>query len=243
MTEIWAHRGASAYAPENTLPAFQLALEQDVDGVEFDVHRSADGQIVVVHDDTINRTSNGFGRVADLTLEELRHCNFSNGFIGFRSVRIPTLRDTLDLLGPSGVTINIELKNHTELYPGMEEQVYSEVKDAGLLDQVVFSSFNHFSLANLRDRVHPENLALIYSDGIFDSWGYAKWFGAGAIQPNLLALRQPHFMWLCHEAGIRVNAWTVDEIDDVTRLTELGVDAIITNFPDRARQVLRAQRH
>ena len=68
-------------------------------------------------------------------------------------------------------------------------------------------------------------------------------FGAGAIQPNLLALRQPHFMWLCHEAGIRVNAWTVDDVDDVTRLTELGVDAIITNFPDRARQVLRAQRH
>lgn len=242
MTEIWAHRGASAYAPENTLPAFQLALEQGADGVELDVQRTADGHIVVIHDETINRTSNGFGRVKDLTLEELRHCNFSNGFIGFRSVRIPTLRDALDLLGPAGVTINIELKNHTELFPGMEEQVYDEVKEAGLLDQVVFSSFNHFSLANLRDRVHPDNLALIYSDGLFDPWVYAKWFGAGAIQPHLLALRQPHFMWLCHEAGIRANAWTVDDVEDVARLSELGVDAIITNFPDRARQVLRTRR-
>lgn len=242
VTEIWAHRGASAYAPENTLPAFQLALEQGVDGVELDVQRTADGHIVVIHDETINRTSNGFGRVVDLTLEELRHCNFSNGFVGHRNVRIPTLRDTLDLLGPAGVTINIELKNAVELYHGMEEQVLAEVNAAGLLDRVVFSSFNHFSLANLRDRVEPRNLGLLYSDGLFDPWVYAKWFGAAAIHPHRLALRQPHFMWLCHEAGIRVNAWTVDDVEDVAHLAELGVDAIVTNFPDQARQVLRARR-
>ena len=120
MTAIWAHRGASAYAPENTIPAFEQAIEMGADGVEFDVQRTSDGQLVVIHDETINRTSNGFGRVVDLTLEQLRLCNFSNGFVGHRKVQIPTLREALDLLGPTGVRINIELKNSVELYPGME---------------------------------------------------------------------------------------------------------------------------
>lgn len=240
MTEVWAHRGASAYAPENTLPAFELALEQGAQGIELDVQRTADGALVVVHDETINRTSNGFGRVVDLTLEELRHCTFSNGFIGYRDVRLPTLREALDLLGPAGVRINIELKNAVEPYHGMEEQVLAEVLDAGALDQVVFSSFNHFSLANLRDRVSPANLGLLISDGLFDPWSYAKWFGAAAIHPHRLALRQPHFMWLCHEAGIRVHAWTVDDPGEVAELAALGVDAVITNFPDLARQAIRS---
>lgn len=235
LTEIWAHRGASAYAPENTLPAFKLAIEQGADGIELDVQRTADGHLVVVHDETISRTSNGIGKVADLTLEELRRCDFSNGFIGFRNTRIPTLEETLDLLGSHDIRINIELKNSIELYPGMEDQAFEMVRDAGLLEKVVFSSFNHLSLANLRDRVQPENLGLLYTDGLFEPWLYAQWFGARALHPHKLALRQPHYMWLAHEVGIKVHTWTVDEPDEVIALTELGVDAVITNFPDRAR--------
>ena len=216
MTAIWAHRGASAYAPENTIPAFEQAIEMGADGVEFDVQRTSDGQLVVIHDETINRTSNGFGRVVDLTLEQLRLCNFSNGFVGHRKVQIPTLREALDLLGPTGLRINIELKNSVELYPGMESEALDIVQEAGLLDRVLFSSFNHFSLANLRDAVPAENLALLYSD----------------------ALQQPNYMWLCHEAGIGVNVWTVDKNEDIRALAALGVDAIFTNLPDRARRAL-----
>ena len=105
MTKIWAHRGASAYAPENTLPAFKMALDQGAHGIELDLQRTVDGVLVVVHDETIDRTSNGFGRVADLTLDELRRCDFSNGFIGHRNVRIPTLTEVLELIAPTDATL------------------------------------------------------------------------------------------------------------------------------------------
>ena len=239
MTRIWAHRGASAYAPENTLPAFQLALQMGADGVELDVQRTADGQVVAIHDETINRTSNGFGRVVDQTLEHLRQCDFSNRFAGRRNVKIPTLREVLDLFRGTSVTVNIELKNTIVLYPGLEDDVLRIVQDAGMLDQILISSFNHFSLANLRGRVAPGQLGLLMSDGIYDPWKYAKWFGAGAIHPHYLALQHPNFVWLCHEEGITVNAWTVNKDDDARWLAGLGVDAVITNLPDRIIEVLR----
>ncbi|MCC2594517.1 glycerophosphodiester phosphodiesterase [Tessaracoccus sp. OS52] len=242
MTEIWAHRGAPAFAPENTLPAFETAVQQGADGIEFDVQRTADGHLVVIHDESINRTSNGFGRVVDLTLEELRRCDFSNGFVGFRNTRIPTLKETLQLLGPTGVRLNIELKNTVVLYPGMELEALELVEEAGVLEQVVFSSFNHVSLANLRGKVEPENLGLLYSDALFEPWTYANFYGAGAVHPSRLALKQPHYMWLCHEAGIKAHVWTVDDDEEIQQFTAMGVDAIITNFPDRARRVSRRSR-
>lgn len=233
MTAIWAHRGSSAYAPENTIPALKLAIEQGADGVEFDVQRTVDGHIVLVHDETINRTSNGFGRVAELTLEQLRLCDFSNGFVGFRNVRIPTLAEALEVLAPTNMVINIELKNTIELYPGMEDEVFRIVQQAGVLERTIISSFNHFSLANLRGRVGPQNLGLLFSDGLYDPWSYAVWFGAAHLHPNRLALKQPNFMWLCHEAGIKANVWTVDDEREMEEMAALGVDAIITNFPDQ----------
>ncbi len=238
MTSLWAHRGASAYAPENTIPAFKQAVDMGADGVELDVQRTADGHLVCIHDETINRTSNGFGKVVDLTLEQLRLCNFSNGFVGHRNVQIPTLREVLELLAPTGVTINVELKNTVELYPGIENDALKLVQEADLLDRVIFSSFNHFSLANLRGAVPPRNLALLYSDGLYDPWKYAQFFGAAWLHPHYYMLQMPNYMWLAHEAGIGVNTWTVDRDEDIQRLAQLGVDAIITNFPDRARRQL-----
>ena len=242
MTQIWAHRGASAYAPENTLPAFKLALDQGAQGIELDVQRTVDGELVVIHDETIDRTSNGFGRVVDLTLEDLRRIDFSNGFIGHRNVRIPTLAEVLDLIRPTGASLNLELKNAIEPYPGMELEAAAMVADAGLTERVLFSSFNHSSLANLRGVVPPSQIGVLYSDGLYNPWQYAHWLGAGALHPDWAALRQPDYMWLAHEAGIKVNVWTLDEEKDVAHALEIGVDALVTNFPDRARRVVRLGR-
>lgn len=239
MTEIWAHRGASAYAPENTLPAFQMALDQGAQGIELDVQRTADDVLVVVHDETIDRTSNGFGRVADLTLEELRRCDFSNGFIGHHNVRIPTLMEVLDFVAPTNLRLNVELKNSVLPYPGMELETAAMVAEVGLTDRVLLSSFNHLSLANLRGIVPPSQIGVLYSDGLYNPWQYARWIGAGALHPNWRALRQPDFVWLAHEAGVNVHVWTVDEEQDVAHAIETGVDALMTNFPDRARRVAR----
>ncbi|MDO5737616.1 MAG: glycerophosphodiester phosphodiesterase [Propionibacteriaceae bacterium] len=242
MTEIWAHRGASAYAPENTIPAFKLALDQGAQGIELDLQRSADGVLVVVHDETINRTSSGFGRVMDLTFDELRRCDFSNGFIGHRNVRIPTLTEVLDLIRPTNAMLNVELKNSVVAYPDLELEAAAMVADAGMSDRVLFSSFNHASLANLRDVVPPSKIGVLYSDGLYNPWQYARWIGAGALHPNWHALWQPDYVWLAHEAGVKVNVWTVDEEKDVARALEMGVDALVTNFPDRAKRVVRLGR-
>ena len=242
MTEIWAHRGASAYAPENTLPAFKMALDQGAQGIELDVQRTSDGHLVVVHDETIGRTSNGFGRVVDMTLQELRRCDFSNGFIGHRNVRIPTLSEVLELMQSTDATLNVELKNSIELYPGMELEAAALVAEAGMTEQVLFSSFNHLSLANLRGVVPPSQIGVLYSDALYNPWQYAHWLGAGALHPNWLALRQPDYIRMAHEAGLKVHVWTINEEKDVAHAIETGVDAIVTNFPDRGRRVVRLGR-
>lgn len=239
VTAIWAHRGACAYAPENTLPAFELSIEMKADGVDLDVQRTADGQLVVIHDETINRTSNGVGRVVDLTFDEIRRCDFTNGFVGRRNVKIPTLQEVLELFRPTGLTVNIELKNDVELYPRMEFDVLQAVTEMGMVDQVNFTSFNHYSLAGLRGKVAPEQLGLVLGSSLFEPWSYAKWFGAGAINPRFTVLQQPDLVWLSHEAGIKVHTWTVNKDEDAQRLAELGVDAIITNFPDRVGDAVR----
>lgn len=233
MTATWAHRGASAYAPENTLPAFEEAVRLGADGVELDVQQTSDGHIVCIHDETINRTSNGFGTVASLTLDELRRCDFSNGFPGRSNVKIPLLREALEVFQSSGLMVNVELKNSRVQYPGLEDQVLRIVRDAGMAERVVISSLNHYSLANLRGHLSPSQLGLILQDQLVDPWRYAAWFGAGAIHPERIALQLPDYIWLAHEAGIQVRAWTVDDDDEAVRLARMGVDAVITNFPDR----------
>lgn len=233
MTKIWAHRGASAYAPENTLAAFELALEMGAEGIEFDVQRTADGHLVVIHDETVDRTSDGSGAVVDLTLEQLRRFDFSNGFEVPRRVGIPTLAEVLELCRPTDITINIELKDSVEAYPGMGLEALAAARDAGVVDRALFSSFNHDSLATLRGHVAPESLGLLYAGSYPAPWTYATGFGAGAIHPNLADVDSPRFVEAAHGVGIRVNCWTMGEKPAMLqRALDLGVDAIITNFPD-----------
>ena len=109
-TQIWAHRGASAYAPENTLEAFQLALDMGADGIELDIQLSADGELMVLHDDTIDRTSSGTGRLSDMTLWQLKELDFSMGMSQYAGARIPTLREVYRLLAKRDVIVNVEIK-------------------------------------------------------------------------------------------------------------------------------------
>lgn len=237
MTAIWAHRGASALAPENTLPAFALAVEHGADGVELDLQRTADGELVVIHDETIDRTSTGIGRVVDLTLAELKRFDFSLGLDGFAGTQIPTLREVFELLAPTPLTINVELKNSVEFYPGMEAQVEALVTEYGLADRVIYSSFNHYSLRTLLTAGTRVPLGVLYADGLVDPWVYAGYLGAQAIHPPYEVLQVPGVVDECHARGLRVHAWTVPS-SEAARLAALGVDAIITNHPAEARAAL-----
>ncbi|SDL10554.1 glycerophosphodiester phosphodiesterase [Tessaracoccus oleiagri] len=233
MTKIWAHRGASAYAPENTLPAFELAIAQGADGVELDVQRTADGHLVVVHDETVDRTSDGTGRVVDLTVAELRRLDFGDG------ARIPLLDEVLRLCAPTGMVVNVELKTSIELYPGIEQEARDVVEAAGMGERVVFSSFNHYTLAGLRGQVAPERLGLLFADGIHEPWEYARRFGAGALHPGLHLLQLPGYVERAHEAGLLVHVWTVNDPGHMALVAAAGVDAVITNHPDAAAAALR----
>ncbi len=234
MTRIWAHRGASAYAPENTLAAFALAREMGAHGVELDVQMTADGRIVVIHDETLDRTTDGTGPVGWHTLDELKALDASAGMIPFSGEKIPTLDEVFELLDGSGMVVNVELKNSVVAYPGLEEAVLALVPATG----VVLSTFNHLSLAALVG-LGACDVGMLFGDVLFEPWRYGAGIGVQALHPPFAYLDAvPDTVDQCHDAGLAVNAWTLNDTADLRRLIDLGIDAAITNYPDRALALL-----
>ena len=247
--KIWAHRGASAYAPENTMPAFELAYELGADGVELDVQMTKDKKMVVIHDETIDRVSDGTGYVKDYTLEELRKFNFNKMFPAYGEVRIATLEDVYDFVKTTDMTINLELKNSVVEYDGLEKQVLLLAKKKRMEDRILYSSFNHYSIRLLQQLDNNVQTAFLYSDEILDVDEYAKKKGAVAIHPSLRCIKQSEeynkkccavnnvpkesIVKACHDKGIKVHVWTVNEIADFEKMKEIGVDAVITNYVER----------
>lgn len=239
MPKVWGHRGASAYAPENTLAAFDLALRMGVAGVELDVQLSADGALVCIHDETLDRTTTGSGQVGARTLAELRTFEAANGMPGFDGVTIPTLDEVFELFAGSDAVVNVELKNSVVPYEGLEEKVLALVAEAGMADRVVLSTFNHLSLAKLQDLGTGLPTAMLFGEPLFRPWRYAQTLGVTGINPPHEYLRVvPSLVAKAHELGMSVNPWTVNREEDMTRMIALGVDAIITNHPDRALALL-----
>lgn len=159
----FAHRGASAVCPENTMAAFRKGLELGATGIETDVQMTKDGGLVLIHDETLNRTTSGTGYVKDHTLAELLEVDAGSWFgPEFKDERLPLLEDLLDLLQGRDTILNIELKNGTFLYPGMEEKVIAAVRDFKMSDRVIFSSFNHYSLAYCQSLAPEIRTGILY---------------------------------------------------------------------------------
>ena len=237
MTEVWAHRGASGYAPENTIPAFELALEQGADAFELDVQLTRDDEVVVIHDETLERTTDGHGWVADHSLEDLRRLDAGHGHDKFAGTRIPTLAEVFELVRDGDTMVNVELKNSRMAYKGLEERVLDLIARFGLGSRVVLSSFNHYSLRHLVHLGAPNVLGALYSEPLWKPWQYAGRLGASALHPSLAATRRK-VVEKSHEHGLAVNVWTVNEPDDIRRMVGLGVDAVITNYPNLARSLI-----
>jgi len=231
MPKVIAHRGASADAPENTLAAFQLALEYGADGIELDVMLSLDGQLVVIHDDTVNRTTDGSGRVRDMTLEELQAFNAGNG------QKIPSLSEVFDLFGGKFL-INIELKNYSSLFDSLPVQVAELVKEYELEETVIISSFNPFNLPRFRRRLPEVKLGLLTQPDQAQRWLW-RLIRYDALHPYFNDVDETLVSAL-HARNRQVNVWTVDEPDEIRRLAALCVDSIITNVPKSAREILES---
>ena len=235
---IWAHRGASGYAPENTLPAFALAAEMKADGVELDVQLTKDGEVIVCHDERIDRTSNGHGSIGSLTLAELKKFDFCNRMYAYEGTRIPTMREVFELLEPTGLTINIELKTGIVFYKDLEEKTVRLTHEFNMQDRVIYSSFNHYSILKIKE-IDPDALTgFLYSGGTYDMPGYAAAHHVTALHPSVYNLQYPHYMEDCVAHGIDVNVWTANSKADLLYCRDKGVHAIITNYPAKAIELL-----
>lgn len=236
---ILGHRGASAYAPENTLAAFNLAFEMGADGIELDVTLTRDGVPVVIHDDTVDRTTNGQGAVKDLTLEQIQQLDASYKFEQYRGEKIPTLAQVLRAVGKRGI-VNIELKSTTYKTDGIEAATLAVIEDTGTADHVLISSFNPFALQRMRALDPRLPRGLLYANDL-PIYLRRAWLRPLA-HPNAMhphySMITPAFAAWAKDKGYQINTWTVNEPADAQRLIALGVNAIITNVPDVMRQIV-----
>ncbi|MDI6755383.1 MAG: glycerophosphodiester phosphodiesterase family protein [Thermodesulfobacteriota bacterium] len=238
---VIAHRGFSGEAPENTLAAFQKAIETGSDMLELDVHLSKDKEVVVIHDETLERTTNGQGRVADHTLKELKKQDAGFRFgPQFSGERIPTLKEVLEL-AKGKILVNVEIKNPTHdryLITELADRALQEVKNAGMLNQVIFSSFNPVSLERIKAREPRAWVALLYHN----DWIFLREVTRGQSFP-VLNLRRNFLtkekIAKIHQEGMLVNVYTVDSEEEIDRFIGWGIDGIITNQPDRLIKILQ----
>lgn len=237
-TLVWAHRGASGYAPENTMPAFEKAVKMGADGIELDVQLTKDGELVVIHDETIDRTSNGSGWVKDLTYAKLARYNYNKLHPEYANAKIPTLEEVYALVKPTGLTVNVELKTSEIFYPELEERVLDLAARMGVEKQVIYSSFNHYSIQKIKELDSEAKTGMLYSDGIINPVSYASYVvGADAMHPALYNLQFPGYMRDCRKHGKKVHVWTVNNEQDMRKVCEMRVDAMMTNYPDLGKQI------
>jgi glycerophosphoryl diester phosphodiesterase len=197
---------------------------------------------VVIHDETIDRTTDGSGNVGKMTFSELREfdAGVKNGFAG---QKIPSLREVLELVKANNLKLNIEIKSYPVRYEGIEEKIINLVTKADVRGNVILSSFNHKSMV-LCKKIDPLiKTGLLYMQPLYKIKKYTKTCGADALHPHYMLIAQDaKFVLECKNSGIKLNAWTVDEKEIIRTLAEYGINSVITNFPDMACEVLNEAR-
>ncbi|MCJ8011326.1 glycerophosphodiester phosphodiesterase [Paenibacillus sp. KQZ6P-2] len=237
----FAHRGSSKICPENTMAAFRKALEQGATGIETDVQLTKDGQLVLIHDETLERITSGTGWVKDHTLKELKNLDAGGKFdSAFQDERIPLLDELLELVKDTETIVNIELKNGVILYEGLEQKVIDRVRAFNMSERVVISSFNHYSLV-LCKKLAPEiRTGILYMEGLYEPWEYAKTIKADALHAYHYAVL-PEFVQGAKTSGMVYHPFTVNDVKEMQRLLQAGVNGIITDYPDRLAALLAAK--
>lgn len=225
--KIWAHRGAAEQAPENTMAAFIKAVELNVDGIELDVQLSKDGRVVVIHDERVDRTSNGTGFVKDLFYEELVAFNYNNKFEIDDHIKLPLLEDVIQFLKPYELDLNIELKTDKIRYEGIEDKVNGILIQHNFVERTIISSFNHMSLLKMKEINKNVSIGALLRDTIIDPIKYAEKYGLDAIHPHISVFKN----------YINGNDYSVDDevlinvwggvSKDIPRCSSSGVNAFI----------------
>ena len=235
-----AHRGFRSRYPENTMLAFKKAVEAGCDGIEFDVHLSKDGEAVIIHDETVDRTTDGTGLVGQKTYRELKALNAAKPHpetVDFAP--IPSLREYFEYMAEQpDIISNIELKTGVFVYEGIEEVVYRLMKEYGLIDRCIVSSFNHESVLRMKQIDSAVVCGLLV-----DSWQirpelYVRELGIECYHPSAYSVT-PKLVAALHNAGVRINPWFGSIQCDYRQLIEMGVDSLITDYPDKITALLK----
>ena len=233
MSLIYGHRGASGHAPENTLEAFRLAMDMGADGFELDVHLSKDGHLVVIHDETVDRTTDGTGLVRELTLAQLKELDASCGMAAYKGARIPTLGEVFDLICQTRHIVNVEVKTDEWFYPQIEEKCLALAAEKGVEDRIIYSSFNHYTLMKLR-RLKPDaKLGMLFGDIMVEPWKYARQLNVDYLHPMKMNIYVPGSAEGTKAAGLGINMWTIND-EETMRVCMKHDAGIITNYPDIA---------
>lgn len=233
---IFAHRGAKSVAPENTLPAFQTALEMGVNGIELDVHCSKDGDLVVIHNFDVDATTDGQGPVSSFTTAQLAALDAGSHYDAtFAGVGIPTLAQVLDTIGDR-CAVNIEIKSEDIRTGGDQvEPLLAIIAGRGLYDQVIISSFNPISLIKVRSLDERVALGLLHGPGLplflRQAWTTGI-IAPQALHPHYTDVDEAYMAW-AREHNLAVNTWTVNDLDEARRLAALGVTTIMSDVPDQ----------
>ncbi|MGG0238528.1 glycerophosphodiester phosphodiesterase [Bacillus rhizoplanae] len=242
MTLTFGHRGAAGTYPENTMVSFRAAEQFGADGIELDVQFTKDGKIVVIHDETVNRTTNGKGAVRSYLYKDLRALDASYTFYDKVGVcRIPLLEEVLEWLETNNLFLNIELKNNKVPYRGLEEEVITLVRKYNMEERIILSSFNHYSMKKCHMMAPDIETAILYKEGLHSPWAYAKKMGASAIHPNYRYISDG-IIELTMINGVAVRPYTINDEEVMRKFLEMNVTAIITDYPERAKGLLQGKK-
>lgn len=236
MCKIFAHRGYSGKYPENTMIAFKKALECGVDGIELDIQLTKDGEVVIIHDETIDRTTTGKGFVIDYTYEELEKFDASFKFKDLGFNKIPTLREYFQLVKDYDIVTNVELKTGINEYLGIEEKVWELIKEYNLEEKVIISSFNHFSVMRMKKIAPQLKYGFLSEDWIIDAGKYTHSHGVQCYHPRFNNL-VPNVIKELKKYNLEINTWTVNLEEDMRYLYSNNIDVIITNYPELAQEI------
>jgi glycerophosphoryl diester phosphodiesterase len=239
MTKIFAHRGSAGTHPENTMIAFYEAERAGADGIELDVQLTKDGQIVVIHDETIDRTTDGTGWVKDFTYHELQQFNAAYKFANqYGTCRIPLLEEVLAWICSKPLFLNIELKNSVIAYEKLEEKVIAMIRHYRLEDRTILSSFNHNSMARCHRLAPAIETALLYIEPLYEPWHYVCVMRAKGLHPYHRNVTEP-FIRQARRHQIAVRPFTINKESLMKKMFQYKVDAIFTDYPLQAREVLK----
>jgi len=241
MVKNFAHRGFSGAYPENTMLAFEKAIEIGAEGIEFDVHLTSDGVPVIMHDENTVRTTGRDALIKDMTLDEFRSLDAAHSRPGEWGALSPsTLREYFEMTDGKEIETNIELKTGVFEYPNIERKVLALMDEFGRRESVIISSFNHYSVMRFKELAPDVRVGFLEESWLIKPGAYTRARGAEYFHPFFNLLNHESLTDL-RENGIGINAWTINEEDDMRKAIAMQLNSAIGNWPDRFAAVRREE--